>query len=235
MKNAVFWDVVPCRYCVNRRFGGTYRLHLQGRKIRERGTSVRRWLQRVSVGLRIQPQQRIVGNIVFYVVRVVTKEAISSSQNFLFLIIWYISFFFSILIISKYAGNVRQILGSTLFLPLWGHQTTCCLHTRICDKFGQDYTLQDLKCFDSCCCFCCVQVTGFPQTGSSGHASRDKAASKCRFRRQTAVAPNSIRSNRARLRMRLQWRTHTQLWHVTSGYWTAQALRTLEVLFVLKN
>jgi hypothetical protein len=29
-----------CRYCVNRNFGETYRLHLQGRKIRERGTSV---------------------------------------------------------------------------------------------------------------------------------------------------------------------------------------------------
>jgi hypothetical protein len=31
MKKAVFWDVAPCRSCVNRRFGGTYRLHLQGR------------------------------------------------------------------------------------------------------------------------------------------------------------------------------------------------------------
>jgi hypothetical protein len=30
MKNAVFWDVAPCKYFVNRRFGGTYRLHLQG-------------------------------------------------------------------------------------------------------------------------------------------------------------------------------------------------------------
>jgi hypothetical protein len=38
MKNAVFWDVAPCRSCVNRRFGGIYRLHLQSRKIRERGT-----------------------------------------------------------------------------------------------------------------------------------------------------------------------------------------------------
>jgi hypothetical protein len=36
MKNVVFWDVALCRFCVNRRFGGTYRLHLQGRKIRER-------------------------------------------------------------------------------------------------------------------------------------------------------------------------------------------------------
>jgi hypothetical protein len=32
IKNAVFWDVAPCRYFVNRRFGGTYRLHLQGKK-----------------------------------------------------------------------------------------------------------------------------------------------------------------------------------------------------------
>jgi hypothetical protein len=45
MKNVVFWDVAPCRSCVNRRFGGTYRLHLHVRKIRERGTSVSRWLQ----------------------------------------------------------------------------------------------------------------------------------------------------------------------------------------------
>jgi hypothetical protein len=34
MKNAVFRDVVPCRSCVNRRFEGMYRLHLQGRQIR---------------------------------------------------------------------------------------------------------------------------------------------------------------------------------------------------------
>jgi hypothetical protein len=46
MKNAVFWDVAPCTSRVNRRFGGTYRLYLQGRKIREGGTSVSRWLQR---------------------------------------------------------------------------------------------------------------------------------------------------------------------------------------------
>jgi hypothetical protein len=32
MKKAVFWDVAPCRCGVNRRFEGTYRLHLQGRK-----------------------------------------------------------------------------------------------------------------------------------------------------------------------------------------------------------
>jgi hypothetical protein len=45
LKNAVFWDVAPCSSCVNQRFGGTYCLHLQATKIRERGTSVSRWLQ----------------------------------------------------------------------------------------------------------------------------------------------------------------------------------------------
>jgi hypothetical protein len=39
MKNAVFWDVALCTSCVNRRFGGTYRLNLQGRKIRELHTT----------------------------------------------------------------------------------------------------------------------------------------------------------------------------------------------------
>jgi hypothetical protein len=44
----VFWDVALCRFCFSRRFGGTYRRHLQGRKIREWGTSVSRWLQTES-------------------------------------------------------------------------------------------------------------------------------------------------------------------------------------------
>jgi hypothetical protein len=34
MKSSVFWDITPCNpLSVNRRFGGTYRLHLQGRRI----------------------------------------------------------------------------------------------------------------------------------------------------------------------------------------------------------
>jgi hypothetical protein len=37
MKNAVFWDVEPCKSCeMNRLFIGTYLLHLQGRKFSER-------------------------------------------------------------------------------------------------------------------------------------------------------------------------------------------------------
>jgi hypothetical protein len=47
MRNAVFCDVAPCISCLNRRFGGTYRLPLHGRKIREQGTSMSRWLQTV--------------------------------------------------------------------------------------------------------------------------------------------------------------------------------------------
>jgi hypothetical protein len=31
-KNAVFWDVAPCSFCVNWRVGGFYNLHLQGKK-----------------------------------------------------------------------------------------------------------------------------------------------------------------------------------------------------------
>jgi hypothetical protein len=31
LKNIVFWDVALCGSGLNRRFGGTYRLHLQGR------------------------------------------------------------------------------------------------------------------------------------------------------------------------------------------------------------
>jgi hypothetical protein len=29
MKTAVFWDVAPCGFTINRRFGGTFRLHFQ--------------------------------------------------------------------------------------------------------------------------------------------------------------------------------------------------------------
>jgi hypothetical protein len=32
MKNAVFWDVAPCGFIINRRLEGTYRPHLQGRR-----------------------------------------------------------------------------------------------------------------------------------------------------------------------------------------------------------
>jgi hypothetical protein len=49
MKRAVFWDVAPCRNGVNRRFGGTYRLHLQGRR------EIIRWRRYVSPKSRLTP------------------------------------------------------------------------------------------------------------------------------------------------------------------------------------
>jgi hypothetical protein len=38
--SAVFWEVMPCGSCKNRRFGGTYRLHHQGEKNQRAGNNV---------------------------------------------------------------------------------------------------------------------------------------------------------------------------------------------------
>jgi hypothetical protein len=50
MKNAVFGDVARCRSCVNRRFGVTYCLHLQSRKIRERGNQLEQVAEPIQAG-----------------------------------------------------------------------------------------------------------------------------------------------------------------------------------------
>jgi hypothetical protein len=40
MKSIIFWDMMPCSpLSCNRHFGGTYRLHLQGRRIISARTS----------------------------------------------------------------------------------------------------------------------------------------------------------------------------------------------------
>jgi hypothetical protein len=39
MKNVVFWDVTQCGSCKNQRFGGTYDLHYQSKRISEIGTT----------------------------------------------------------------------------------------------------------------------------------------------------------------------------------------------------
>jgi hypothetical protein len=70
MKNAVFWDVAPCRSSVNRRFGGTYRYHPQGRKIRVRGTSLSRWLQ---------PHGATFQNTTFFIVTAVKTSVLHDS------------------------------------------------------------------------------------------------------------------------------------------------------------
>jgi hypothetical protein len=44
MKSVIFWDTTPCSpLCCIRRFGGTYRLHLQGRKISSANQRASRW------------------------------------------------------------------------------------------------------------------------------------------------------------------------------------------------
>jgi hypothetical protein len=32
MKNALFWDMAKCEFIINRHFGGTHHLHLQGKR-----------------------------------------------------------------------------------------------------------------------------------------------------------------------------------------------------------
>jgi hypothetical protein len=60
-----------CRSCVNRRFGGTYRLHIQGRKIHERGTSVSR--------CRLQPPAHAGSSLADFCI--LKMEAIRSSET----------------------------------------------------------------------------------------------------------------------------------------------------------
>jgi hypothetical protein len=67
--NAVFWDAASCISCINRRFGGMYRLYLQDRRIRDLGTSVSRWLQRSRIFLPwrwrryIPPKRRLIQDL----------------------------------------------------------------------------------------------------------------------------------------------------------------------------
>jgi hypothetical protein len=49
MKNAVIWDVTPCDFCKNQRFGVTYRLNHQGDKDRRARNNVISNYQRASV------------------------------------------------------------------------------------------------------------------------------------------------------------------------------------------
>jgi hypothetical protein len=51
MKSTIFCDITPCSPLkVNRRFGGTYRLHLQGKRIsRARNQRENRWQAELSV------------------------------------------------------------------------------------------------------------------------------------------------------------------------------------------
>jgi hypothetical protein len=56
-----FWNVSLCRSCMNRRFAGKYLLRLQGRKIRERGTSVSRCLETEILSSETSVHTRFIG------------------------------------------------------------------------------------------------------------------------------------------------------------------------------
>jgi hypothetical protein len=65
MKSIIFWDVTPCSLLrLNQRFGGTYRLHLQGRRISlARNQRESRWQAELCLtlnGLRGVISQKIV-------------------------------------------------------------------------------------------------------------------------------------------------------------------------------
>jgi hypothetical protein len=75
MENVVFWDVASCRYCVNRCFGGTYRLHLQGRRKNPRAKNQREQVATVcSHLLTLVPRLRVFSTTL-------NTEAIRSSET----------------------------------------------------------------------------------------------------------------------------------------------------------
>jgi hypothetical protein len=57
MKSTIFWDITPCSALkVIRRFGGSYRLRLQGRRIsRARNQRESRWQPELLLGLFFDP------------------------------------------------------------------------------------------------------------------------------------------------------------------------------------
>jgi hypothetical protein len=54
MKKAVFWDVALCRFCVNRRFGGTYRLFRVEKSASEAAATVSRWFPAIAIAISLK-------------------------------------------------------------------------------------------------------------------------------------------------------------------------------------
>jgi hypothetical protein len=63
MKNAVFWDVKPCGYYKNRRFGGTYHFHHQGYK-----NSILRSVLRLLVTDNVLPNSLILVTLMMHAI-----------------------------------------------------------------------------------------------------------------------------------------------------------------------
>jgi hypothetical protein len=86
MNKAVFWVVAPCRACVKLRFGGTYRLHLQGRRICERGICTC-FFERNNAGLKKLSQvlsEQTSDSPAFLHVMCVLKYVLNCEQHFSF-------------------------------------------------------------------------------------------------------------------------------------------------------
>jgi hypothetical protein len=64
LKSSIFWDVTPCSpFKVNRRFGGTCRLHLQGREISQAGEQLEtRWQPELCLQPALKPKRRLTFN-----------------------------------------------------------------------------------------------------------------------------------------------------------------------------
>jgi hypothetical protein len=74
LKNAIFWDVMPCGSCWDRRFIGKYRLHHQGDKNRRASIIFLRSVIRLLVTASIVPRSPIFVTLLM--------EAIRSSETF---------------------------------------------------------------------------------------------------------------------------------------------------------
>jgi hypothetical protein len=68
MKNVVFWDVTLCGFCMNRRFGGMYRLHHQDDKNGEIGTILRSVL-RLLVTADVVSSSQILSTLLMELIR----------------------------------------------------------------------------------------------------------------------------------------------------------------------
>jgi hypothetical protein len=63
IKSTIFWDITPCSpLSVNRRFGGTYRIHFQGRKNKlSKKPAISRWQKKVFISVNsLGTSQRLV-------------------------------------------------------------------------------------------------------------------------------------------------------------------------------
>jgi hypothetical protein len=83
MNAAIFWDIAQCNPYVNRLFGGTYHLHIQGRKSAEQETraqQVVRLIPSSETSIHIRTTQRYIpedGNIHLFMYMGYTDNGVS--------------------------------------------------------------------------------------------------------------------------------------------------------------